>query len=74
VLLVCTVYSVLYSEIALSRKPFGIGYMYIYTFLLRLADTMTSNNTDLPSWDTLWRELHEDVDREEGGMGGGTGS
>jgi hypothetical protein len=31
VLLVCTVYSVLYSEIALSRKPFGIGHMYIYT-------------------------------------------
>jgi hypothetical protein len=32
VLLVCTVYSELYSEIALSRKPFGIGHMYIYTF------------------------------------------
>jgi hypothetical protein len=56
VLLVCTVYSVLYSEIALSRKPFGIGHMYIYTFLL----TMTSQNIDLSSWDTLysveWKE------------------
>jgi hypothetical protein len=28
------VYSVLYSEIALSRKPFGIGHMYIYSFCL----------------------------------------
>jgi hypothetical protein len=27
--------------------------MYIYTFLLRMADTMTSQNTDLSSWDTL---------------------
>jgi hypothetical protein len=34
VLLVCTVYSVLYSEIAVSRKPFGIGHTYIYTFYL----------------------------------------
>jgi hypothetical protein len=33
-LLVCTVYIVLYSEIALSRKPFGMGHMYIYTFCL----------------------------------------
>jgi hypothetical protein len=47
VLLVCTVYSVLYSEIALSRKPFGIGHMHIYTFLLRMTDTMTSRNIDL---------------------------
>jgi hypothetical protein len=53
VLLVCTVYSVLYSEIALSRKPFGIGHMYIYTFLLRTPDTMTSLNTDFSSWDNL---------------------
>jgi hypothetical protein len=29
-LLVCTVYSVLYSEIAVSRKLFRIGHMYIY--------------------------------------------
>jgi hypothetical protein len=46
----------LYSEIALSRKPFGIGHMYIYKFLLRATDTMTSQNTDLPSWDTLYND------------------
>jgi hypothetical protein len=28
--------------------------MYIYTFLLRLTDTMTSQTTDLSSWDTLY--------------------
>jgi hypothetical protein len=33
--LVCTVYSVLYSEIALSRKLFGIRHMYMYTFCLQ---------------------------------------
>jgi hypothetical protein len=38
----CTVYSVLYSEIAVSRKPFGIGHMYIYIFLLRMTDTMST--------------------------------
>jgi hypothetical protein len=54
VLLVCTVYSGLYSEIALSRKPFGTGHMYIHTVLLRMADTMTSQNTDLSSLDTLY--------------------
>jgi hypothetical protein len=54
VLLVCTVYSVLYSEIALSRKPFGIGHMYIYTFLLRMTDIVASQNIDLSSWDTLY--------------------
>jgi hypothetical protein len=32
VLLVCTVYSVLHSEIALSWKPFGIGHMYRILF------------------------------------------
>jgi hypothetical protein len=41
-LLVCTVYSELYSEIALSRKPFGIGHTYIYSSLLRMTDTVTS--------------------------------
>jgi hypothetical protein len=41
----------LYSEIALPRKPFGIGHMYIYTVLLRMTGTMTSQNTDLSSWD-----------------------
>jgi hypothetical protein len=48
VLLVCTVYSVLYSEIALSRKPFGIGHMYIYTFLHRMTDTMTARMLTFP--------------------------
>jgi hypothetical protein len=38
-----------YSEIALSQKPLGVGHMHVYTFLLRMADTMTS-----PSWDTLY--------------------
>jgi hypothetical protein len=52
VLLVSTVYSVLCSELALSRKPFGIGHMYIH-FLLRMADTMTSQSIDLSSWYTL---------------------
>jgi hypothetical protein len=42
-LLVCTVSSVLYSEIALSRKPFGIGHMYIYNFSVLMTDTMTSS-------------------------------
>jgi hypothetical protein len=51
---VARLYSVLYSEIALSRKPFGIGHMYIYTFLLRIADTMTSQNIYLFSEDTLY--------------------
>jgi hypothetical protein len=27
--------------------------MYIYTFLLRMTDTMTSQNIDLSSWDIL---------------------
>jgi hypothetical protein len=39
----------LYSEIALSRKPFGIGHMYIYGFLLGMTDTVTSQNIDLSS-------------------------
>jgi len=43
----------LFSEIALSQKPFGIGHMYIYTFLLRMTDTMTSQNIDISSWDTV---------------------
>jgi hypothetical protein len=44
----------LYSETALSRKPFWIGHMYIYTFLLRVTDTMTSKNIYLCSWDILY--------------------
>jgi hypothetical protein len=54
VLLVCTVYSVLYSEIALSRKLFGTGHMYIYTFLLTITNTVTSQNIGISSWDTLY--------------------
>jgi hypothetical protein len=43
----------LYSEIALSQKPFMIGHTYIYTFiLLRITNTMTSQSIDLSSWDT----------------------
>jgi hypothetical protein len=47
---VARLYSVLYGE---ARKPFGTGYMYIYTFLLRMTDIMTSQNMELSSWDTL---------------------
>jgi hypothetical protein len=56
VLLVCIVYSVLYSEIALSRKPFRIGHVCIYTFLLRMTDIMTFQNIDLSSWDILYEK------------------
>jgi hypothetical protein len=42
----CTVYCTVKQ---LSRKPFGIGYMYIYTFLLRMADIVTSQNIGLSS-------------------------
>jgi hypothetical protein len=28
--------------------------MYIYTFLLRMIDTMTSQNIDLSCWDDLY--------------------
>jgi hypothetical protein len=52
---VARLYSVQYSEIALSRKQFGIGHMYIYNFLLRMTDTMTSQNIDLFSSDTLYK-------------------
>jgi hypothetical protein len=38
-------YYELYSEIA--RKQFGIGHMYIYTFLLKMTNTVTSQNMDL---------------------------
>jgi hypothetical protein len=37
-------FKLLYGEIALSRKPFGIGHMYMYTFSLRMTDTMTSQS------------------------------
>jgi hypothetical protein len=42
----------LYSEKTLSRKLFGIWHMYIYTFLLRMTDIITSQNTNPSSWDT----------------------
>jgi hypothetical protein len=42
----------LYSEMALSRKPLGIGHMYIHTFLLRMTDAVTPQKTDLSSLDT----------------------
>jgi hypothetical protein len=44
----------MFSEISRSRKTFGIGHMYMYTFLVRMTDTMTSQNTDLSSWDYLY--------------------
>jgi hypothetical protein len=47
----------LYAEMARSRKPFGIGHMFILSFLLRMTDTMTSQNNDLSSWDTLYISL-----------------
>jgi hypothetical protein len=52
---VARLYSELYSEVALSRKPFGIGHTYIYTFLLRMTDTVTSQNIDVSSCDTLYK-------------------
>jgi hypothetical protein len=45
-------FELLYSEIALSWKLFGIGHVYIYTFLLRMTNTVTSQRIDLPFWDT----------------------
>ena len=47
-------FKLLYSEISLSLKPFGIRHMYIYTFLLSMTDTVTSQNIDLSSWDTRY--------------------
>jgi hypothetical protein len=44
----------LYNQISLSQKPFGIGHMYIHTFLFRMTDLMTSQNIDLSSWDSLY--------------------
>jgi len=39
---------------ALSRKPLGIGHMYIYTLLLRMTDTITYQNIYISSWDILY--------------------
>jgi hypothetical protein len=52
VLLDCTGYSILYSEMALSRKPFGTEYMYVYSFVLRMTDTVNSDL--LSSWGILY--------------------
>jgi hypothetical protein len=54
---VARLYSVLYTETVLSRKPFGIGHLYIYTFLLRMTDTMNSQNIDLSSWYILYIQI-----------------
>jgi hypothetical protein len=56
-LLLSIVCSELYNEIALSWKPFGIEHIYIYTFLLRMTDTMTSQNIGLSPFDTLYMRL-----------------
>jgi hypothetical protein len=42
----------LYSEIALSGEPFGIGHknIQVYSVWLKMTDTLTSQNIDLPSW------------------------
>jgi hypothetical protein len=40
----------LYSEIAQSRKPFGIGHMYIYTSWLRTTVSMTFPPGTLCVW------------------------
>jgi hypothetical protein len=45
----------LYSKIALFRKPFGIGHMYIYALLPKMTDTVTSQNINLSSWDTVYK-------------------
>jgi hypothetical protein len=42
-----------YSQMALSRKPFRTGHMFISTFLFRMTYTMTSQNIDNSSRDTL---------------------
>jgi hypothetical protein len=44
----------LYSQMDLSMKPFGIGHMFLQRFLPRMTDTITSQNVDLSSWDTLY--------------------
>jgi hypothetical protein len=54
---VTRLYSVLYSEIALSRKPFEIGLMDMYSFFLRMSDTMASENIVVFSWDTLYMSV-----------------
>jgi hypothetical protein len=46
------------SETALSQKLLTIGHMFIYTFLLRMTDTMTSKSTDLsPGTPCIWKDV-----------------
>jgi hypothetical protein len=52
----------LYSETTLSRKPFGIGQMYKYTFLFTMAYSMTSQNIDHSSWDALYIHIYIQVE------------
>jgi hypothetical protein len=66
--------TVQYSEIAVSRKPFGIGDIYIYTFLLRMTDTVSSQNIDLSCWDTLYVIDHEAGSKPKRNVGGGSES
>jgi hypothetical protein len=47
---VARLYSVLYNEIALSQKPFGIGHMYIYTFCLEWPILWPPRILTLPLW------------------------
>jgi hypothetical protein len=56
---VCIVYGVLYSEIALSPKLFGIGHVYINNYLLRFTDTMAFQNVELSTCDIV----HEYFDK-----------
>jgi hypothetical protein len=48
----------LYSKTALPGKPYEIGHMYVNIFLLRMTGTVTSQNIDLSSWDTLYIYLY----------------
>jgi hypothetical protein len=67
VLLVCTVYSTaLYSEISLSRKPFGIGHMYIYSILHRMTDNVAFQNIDVSSWDILYTGIKQNKKQTPG--------
>jgi hypothetical protein len=66
VLLVCIVYSDLYSEIVLTRKPFEIGHMYIYSFLLRMTDTMTARISLYNEWRIIWKRRSWHINYESG--------
>jgi hypothetical protein len=48
------------SQMALSRKPFGIGHMFIQSFMLRMTVTMTSQNIDISFWDTCILRISKD--------------